>query len=211
MRKSKRIATLAIFVALTAIFNFVPISFGGVSIALMILPLLIVAQIEDFKTTLVAGIILATINIIGWYTIGAAHPLAFAFRNPMVSMFPRVLIGLSTFGVARLAKKLFVRPQFEEKIDSNGNCVRTLMNSKKVVMAENFSTFCATAAGVVTNTLLVGLMTIAFYGGKPFGDGTISIAFLAGLFSINFAIEIVVFSLICPPIVYALRKQLHLG
>ncbi|MEG1608710.1 MAG: hypothetical protein RR348_02470, partial [Clostridia bacterium] len=58
MKKSRRIATLAIMLALTIIFSFLPINFGGLSLALMILPLLVVAQIESLWTTLLAGIML---------------------------------------------------------------------------------------------------------------------------------------------------------
>ena len=53
MKKSytQKIALLALMTALIIIFCFVPITFGTISLALMILPVLIVAQVEDFKTT----------------------------------------------------------------------------------------------------------------------------------------------------------------
>lgn len=207
MKKSKRIATLAIMLALTLIFSFLPINFGGLSLALMILPLLVVAQIENFWTTLLAGIMLGVVNLIVWYTVGAANPLAFLFRNPLVSMLPRVLIGIVTFCVFRLCKKLFVKPKYQKSIGENGIEKSVFLNAKSVMFQQNLASFFATAFGVLTNTFFVGLMSVLLFAGKKYGDGVISAKFLLSLFSINFAIEIVVFSILCPPIVYAIRKQ----
>lgn len=206
MKKSRRITMLAIMLALTLIFNFVPISFSGISLALMILPVLILAQVEDFWTTIISGVMLGIINLIAWYTVGAANPLAFAFQNPMVSMFPRLLIGVFTFGASRLCRKLIVRPKYSDKLTDDGITTRKLLNAKQVIVCENISSFIATVCGVLTNTFFVGLMAVVFYAGKQYGDNSISATFLISLFSINFAIEITVFSVICPPIVYALRK-----
>ena len=52
LQKIRRICLVALMLALTIIFCFVPIQFGTITLALMILPTIIVAQVCDFKTSL---------------------------------------------------------------------------------------------------------------------------------------------------------------
>ena len=85
MKKSytQKIALLALMTALIIIFCFVPITFGTISLALMILPVLIVAQVEDFTTTTILSFIMGIINYIAWFTTKAASPpLSSSVRIP---------------------------------------------------------------------------------------------------------------------------------
>ena len=50
--------------ALTIIFCFVPIQFGTITLALMILPTIIVAQVCDFKTSLLMAVLMGVVNYI---------------------------------------------------------------------------------------------------------------------------------------------------
>ena len=65
----------------------------------------------------------------------------------------------------------------------------------------------SSALGVCGNTALVLGMIWLFYGGKTVGDSAITPEFMAGLVSLNFVIEVVVMTVLTPPIVYAIRKQ----
>ena len=65
----------------------------------------------------------------------------------------------------------------------------------------------ACLAGVLTNTGLVLGMMWAIYGGKSVNDTLISPEFMTAMLSINFVIEVVLFPLITPPVIYAVRKS----
>ena len=97
MGKTKLIALLALMLALTIIFCFVPIQFGPITLALMILPTLILAQVCDFKISLFMGLMMGLINYIAWFTTKAASPIAPIFQNPLVCILPRVLIAVVAY------------------------------------------------------------------------------------------------------------------
>lgn len=97
MGRTKLIALLALMLALTIIFCFVPIQFGPITLALMILPTLILAQVCDFKISLCMGLMMGLINYIAWFTTKAASPIAPIFQNPLVCILPRVLIAVVAY------------------------------------------------------------------------------------------------------------------
>ena len=97
MGRTKLIALLALRLALTIIFCFVPIQFGPITLALMILPTLILAQVCDFKISLFMGLMMGLINYIAWFTTKAASPIAPIFQNPLVCILPRVLIAVVAY------------------------------------------------------------------------------------------------------------------
>ncbi|MEG1394484.1 MAG: hypothetical protein RSD04_01910 [Clostridia bacterium] len=200
MKRSKRIAVLALMFALIIIFNFVPISFGPVTIGLMILPVLIVAQVEDFKMTIACGLCLGLTNLLSWYTTKAGALLAPVFQNPLVCILPRLFIGVVAYAVCHGFGKL-IRPQTVEQDGKN-----IVVNSKQMLASKNAVSAVSALSGVLTNTLLVGVMAVVCYHGKVIGGTAISIEFILGLFSVNFVIEAIAFSLLTPPIVFALNK-----
>lgn len=97
LEKIKRICLVALMLALTTIFCFVPVQFGTITLALMILPTLIVACCCDFKTSAIMGLAMGLINYIAWFTTKAASPVAPVFQNPLVCILPRFLIAVTTY------------------------------------------------------------------------------------------------------------------
>ena len=191
---TKRIAVLALMVALVIIFSFVPISFGTVSLALMILPVLIISQVEDFKTTFILGLFLGVINYIAWFSTKAASPLAPVFQNPLVCILPRVLIGVVAYWVGTGFRALVKK-------------INKPLNKASVISLDTAFSAVSAAMGVVTNTLFVGLFTLLFFNNKTLSNGTaINVSYILAWFGINFIIEIVSFSVIVPPIAFALKK-----
>lgn len=77
----KNITLLALMLALTIIFCFVPVQFGTITLALMILPTIILSQVASFKTSLAMGVIMGVVNYIAWFTTKAASPVA-RFSKP---------------------------------------------------------------------------------------------------------------------------------
>ena len=192
MKKSRRIAVMALMVALTTIFSFVPVSITGVPIGLMILPLLVVSQIEDLKMTISLGIWLGIINLIAWYTTKAGTVLAPVFQNPVICIVPRVLIGIVAHLINKGLKKLFLKPE--------------LPLAAQYGIEEAIVTV-STTCGVLTNTGFVSLFTLLFFNNKTLSNGTaINVNYLLGWFGVGFLIEIIAFPILNGPIVLALRK-----
>lgn len=90
----KNITLLALMLALTIIFCFVPVQFGTITLALMILPTIILSQVASFKTSLAMGVIMGVVNYTAWFTTKAASPVAPIFQNPIVCIVPRILIAV---------------------------------------------------------------------------------------------------------------------
>jgi uncharacterized membrane protein len=189
---TKKIALLSVMLALVIIFCFVPISFGTVTLALMILPVLVVAQIEDFWTTLILSILMGCVNEIAWYTTKAAAPLAPVFQNPLVCILPRILIGVFAWCVTNGLRKLLIK----DKMSANS----------KLAIDQIISAISG-AVGVVVNTGFVGLFTVLLFNGQVMSNGTaISLKYILAWFGINFVIEVIAFALLTPPISLALQK-----
>lgn len=278
LNKIKRITLLSLMLALTIIFCFVPIQFGAITLALMILPTIVVAQTCSFSTSIFMALMMGIINYIAWFTTKAASPVAPIFQNPLVCILPRVLIGvvsyLSRVGLEKLffpsseiARKYKDEYHLEKdlvcfddendissdcryqnecdfhsvcNLDDNDNLSNDCNAEKDCSDTENTVSsessciddittdnrkshsharakdtlksqiICAisTALGVVTNTLFVALFTLIFFNDTSIGQNTIvTVDYVLAWFGLNFAIEVVSFSLITPPIVLALKAS----
>ncbi len=65
----------------------------------------------------------------------------------------------------------------------------------------------STALGVITNTVFVAIFTLIFFNNTSIAENTIiTVEYILALFSLNFAIEVVAFSLITPPIALAIKS-----
>lgn len=189
--KTKRIALLSIMLALTIVFCFVPVQIGPISLAIMILPVLIIAQVEDFKMTTILSFMMGCINLIAWYTTKAASPIAPIFQNPIICIVPRTLIGVVAWLTSHGLQKL-IKPSIKKGLQ---------------IALEQGSIILSTALGVMSNTVFVGIFTLLFYNNSTLKTGVaIDIEYILAWFGLNFAVEVIAFSLLVPPIVLALKK-----
>lgn len=189
--KTKRIALLSIMLALTIVFCFVPVQIGPISLAIMILPVLIIAQVEDFKMTTILSFMMGCINLIAWYTTKAASPIAPIFQNPIICIVPRTLVGVVAWLTIHGLKKL-IKPSIKKGLQ---------------IALEQGSIILSTALGVMSNTVFVGIFTLLFYNNSTLKTGVaIDIEYILAWFGLNFAVEVIAFSLLVPPIVLALKK-----
>lgn len=194
--KTKRIALLSIMLALTIVFCFVPVQIGPISLAVMILPVLIIAQVEDFKMTTILSFMMGCINLIAWYTTKTGLIFAPIFQNPIICIVPRTLIGIIAWLSSHGLKKL-IRPTMRKGVQA---------------VIEQGGIVVSTALGVMTNTIFVGIFTLLFYNNSTLRTGiAIDINFILTLFGLNFAVEVIAFSLLVPPIVLALKKAKLVG
>lgn len=225
LEKIKRICLIALMLALTIIFCFVPVQFGTITLALMILPTLILSQCCDFKTSLIMGLCMGAVNYIAWFTTKAASPVAPIFQNPLVCILPRVLIAITAYltrkGLENVCfKYAFARRHvyeyrrcFSQTTQVNCENENKHNESDKSVKAKDVALHqiiyaISTAVGVVTNTLFVAIFTLLFFNNTSIAQNTVvTVDYVLAWFGLNFAIEVISFSLITPPIVLALRAS----
>ena len=249
LEKIKRICLLALMLALTTIFCFVPVQFGTITLALMILPTLIVACCCDFKSSAIMGLAMGLINYIAWFTTKAASPIAPIFQTPLVCILPRFLIAVTTYltraGLEKaIFKTAFARRhsyEYQRLIDDangkNDDIDERLQNDNSpsndvsqsdiahaehsIIVSKSQKKYQATdtvihhiiyavstAIGVVTNTLFVAIFTLVFFNNTSIAQNTVvTVDYVLAWFGFNFAIEVVAFSLLVPPIVLALRAS----
>lgn len=253
LQKIKRICLVALMLAITIIFCFVPVQIGTITLALMILPTLVVAQVCDFKTTFAVAAFMGVINYIAWFTTKAASPVAPIFQNPLVCILPRILIGVVSYLVRyglqraiffnrplRKYKDEYVREtSYQEDFDAEKSDIaldgedvainQTAANSVENTQinehsdkhskrsskksralkdgAINQAIYTLSAAlGVVTNTVFVAIFTLIFFNGTYIAQNTIvTVEYVLAWFSLNFLVEILVFSFLTPPIVLAIK------
>lgn len=253
LEKIKRICLVALMLAITIIFCFVPVQIGTITLALMILPTLVVAQVCDFKTTFAVAAFMGIINYIAWFTTKAASPVAPIFQNPLVCILPRILIGVVSYLVRyglqraiffnrplRKYKDEYVREtSYQEDFDAEKSDIalvgedvainQTAANSVENTQinehsdkhskrsskksrafkdgAINQAIYTLSAAlGVVTNTVFVAIFTLIFFNGTYIAQNTIvTVEYVLAWFSLNFLVEILVFSFLTPPIVLAIK------
>ncbi len=242
LKKSKRIAILALLLALTVILSVIPIRVSSATLALTLLPVLVLALTQDFLTGLLGGLVMGVTSLVMAFTVGAGSPTALIFQNPLVSILPRLFVPVVAFsvmkGLSALAKRIrrkrshegleAAEPVFEDtpaeraydgadgSPDEDGagadgaQSAAGADSAKKDELPRLLQALIdgvACLAGVLTNTGLVLGMMWAIYGGKSVNDTLISPEFMTAMLSINFVIEVVLFPLITPPVIYAVRKS----
>ena len=194
--KTRRVALLAVMLALVVVLSFLPLNLGAAVLALTILPVLVVALTQDIVTSAAAGLLMGLTSCLMAYTVNAGTLTAPMFQNPLISVLPRVFVPLVVFG-ARTGLSAAVSA-LSRRRSLSARAEKTCLAAVDYVSA---------ALGVVTNTALVLGMIWLVYGGKQVGNAYVSPEFVMGMVSLNFVIEIVVFPLISPPIAYAVRRQ----
>ena len=194
--KTRRVALLAVMLALVVVLSFLPLNLGAAVLALTILPVLVVALTQDIVTSAAAGLLMGLTSCLMAYTVNAGTLTAPMFQNPLISVLPRVFVPLVVFG-ARTGLSAAVSA-LSRRRSLSARAEKTCLAAVDYVSA---------ALGVVTNTALVLGMIWLVYGGKQVGNAYVSPEFVMGMVSLNFVIEIVVFPIISPPIAYAVRRQ----
>ena len=190
--KSRDIAYIGIFsalvVVLQAIAEITKILGLPMSLALGLIPVLVAGQLRGVKTGVIVGGVFGLTSLILAVIYVASLPNSYAriIINPLVSVFPRIMVGL----VSALVYKAFTR---------RGERSR----AKRYV----FSAVSA-LSGVVTNTVLFLGMYAAFAYGRTFDDATIDFKWIiTAVVAINTIIEAVAFPLITGGVVSAVESK----
>lgn len=207
MRNSRTIAINAILFALTIVLTVInsALPIPGVSIAfLMLLPVLIASQVERLSTAAFTGFVLGLSSLVCAFIFpNVMSPL---FYNPLVSVLPRILIGIVSWAVFR-----YTNIAIDKIVDIvNNKKNRTQSKDTDPLKRKGAARFPFVSAfsammGVITNTGIVLAMMWIFFNNKIVGEMVINAQFFTALLSLNFVIEIAVCAVLVPPIVYAIK------
>lgn len=192
LNKNKEIAETAILIAIILAMTFVPyigyISYGGLSITLIHIPVIIGACILGIKGGLIAGGVWGVSCMIKAITAPPTPLEGIIFRNPVISVIPRILSGL----VCAAAFSLF----------------------SKQIKRKSVSSAAAAILGCVTNTVFVMGGIYLIYGEKyseQLGLSTISLGgltnYIIAAFGVNALVEICVAVIITIPVIKALKPK----
>lgn len=185
MLKNKDITFIGIFAALVivlqAIAEIVRLLGLPVSLALGLVPVLVAAELKGVKIGALMGLVFGLTSMVLAIIAASSLPIAVVIINPLVSVLPRVLVGVTCGGVYKALTK------------EDQSKARKIFNSAT-----------ATLTGIVTNTVLFLAMFVAFSYGKTYGDTTVDFKWVvASVIAINTLIELIAFTVIVPAVVLA--------
>jgi len=182
--RARLITIHALLCAVIVIFLIFP-AIGPVKLAFIpIIAVVVSAELLGLKHGVLTGLFFGLVSFAGSYI--SPSVLSQAFHNPLISVAPRVLIGVASYFA--------------------GAGVRKLLPKAKPV----FSYAASAAAAVITNTALVLGVILAFHFGTTFSLGgaaaTVGWQWLSVILVSNSLIELVACTIITPPILVALKK-----
>lgn len=191
--KSRTIALNGILIALMIAMTCTMLVTGGM--AFLPLVVLVVGSVIVGKwTALILGFTFGLISMVSAFIFPS--PTAPIFQNPLVSILPRILIGVVAYGVYSLVEFVFKKCNAKREKALNEYLTKSISTSLGAIFAVFF------------NTLLVLAMIWIVFNGKQFGDINVNKAYILSLISINFVVEIIVTPALSVPVVFAVDKFL---
>ncbi len=191
---SRRIAVTGVLSAFSILLSLIPslgyIPVPPLTITTMHIPVIIAGILEGPVVGGFVGLIFGLSSMYTAATIFAGMPTAFVFLNPLVSVLPRILIGIAAHyaysGINKLTKK------------------------------KSLAIITSALAGTLTNTIGVLGMIYILYA-RQYVDAIIGssdtpvvvknlFAFIFGGIALNVVLEILLAALVCSPIVYAVDR-----
>lgn len=189
---TRKLTVAALLSALVVVMSFTPLGFlptPGLNITLLHIPTIIAAMIEGPVIGMIVGLVFGISSITE--AVLMPNPFSFVFYNPLISVLPRVLIGLITYYVYSFVKK--------------------------VTKNNTISYITGAIAGTITNTTgVLGMIYILYaekylnqmnmVGNNP--NGLTIEKILMGIVATNMLPEIIVASIFSLAICKALSKML---
>ncbi len=189
---TKDIAVTAVLISLMLIFVFVPIKIGPLSLAVLpVMAVVIGCQAQNLKVGLVMGFAFGVASMCGSLLSGTSA----IFLNPLISIFPRIMIPVTSyFTYTAIRKGMVLHAKKKKRVPNKKFCI---------VVASSVSGL----VGAMTNTALVFAMMAVF--AKVQNIEGLS-ALVAGAMALNVPIEWAVAFLVTPTITLTLRTMMKL-
>lgn len=187
--------TLAIMIVLQLFASLLQKLGMPMSLALGLIPVLVVSQTHGIKFGMISGGFFGLITLLFSVIYAGAIPIYSVTINPLVSVFPRVAVG----AVCALSYVVFMR------IARKKNPTPSIKQSRLTLLGISTA---STILGVITNTALFLAMFFAFAHGKTFDGLVIDMKWiLSSIVALNTVIELVLFAIVVPSIVYAMTES----
>lgn len=186
--KSKELAFIGIFAALVIVLQAIAeisrLLGLPMSLALGLIPVLVAALLKGPKVGAAVGLVFGLTSMTLALIAAASMPIARVTVNPLVSVVPRILVGVVCGGVYKLS-------------------ARNAVSKPRRI----FNSVAATLSGIITNTALYLGMFLAFAYGRTFEETTIDFKWvLASVVALNTVVEVVAFTLIVPAVVISVEN-----
>ncbi len=185
--KNLKMAWFGIFSAIIALLTFTPLGYiplGAVSATTVHIPVIIASIVFGIYFGAGLGFVMGVLCILRAVTMASA-PTDLFFMNPVVSVLPRICIGLVAASVFTLSKRI-------------------LKSCKK---RESIAVAISAALATLTNTVLVLFFLVLLYGEKISVSLSQALSFIiASIIAINGIVELVTAILISVPVCLALYK-----
>uniref|UniRef100_UPI003736EFB7 ECF transporter S component n=1 Tax=Anaerococcus octavius TaxID=54007 RepID=UPI003736EFB7 len=104
---SRKLVTAAVLGAITIVLGMTPlglIPLGIINATTMHIPVIIAAIVEGPVVGALVGLIFGVSSLVN--AIVRPNPVSFVFYNPLISIIPRILIGITSYYSYRAVKKL---------------------------------------------------------------------------------------------------------
>ncbi len=178
---------LAIFSAIIILLTFTPLGYiplGSVSATIIHIPVIIGAIVLGIKYGAVLGTVMGLFSL-ARAAVMPTSPLDVLFLNPLVSVLPRILLGITAAAVFIWLKKLLKNKKF----------------------ANPLSIGAAAACATIVNTVTVLGLLVLLYKDEVQVTSSNALSFIIGsIFAINGIIELVSAIVLSIPISIALLK-----
>ncbi len=185
--KNLNIAWFGIFSAIVALLTFTPLGYiplGAVSATTVHVPVIIVSIIFGPLFGSAMGLVMGMLCLFRAVTMPSAITDVF-FMNPIISVLPRICIGVVVSLTFEFLKKLL----------------------KQRKLCKHISIAISAILGTLTNTVLVLFFLVLFHGDKISVGISQAIPYIvASVFAINGLLEIIVAVVLSIPICIALFK-----
>lgn len=186
--------TIALIIVLQALAEVIQLFGLQISLALGLIPVLVIAQLKGWKMGALAGLAFGLVSMTIALIRYLGVPVFQNVINPLISVLPRVLVGIVAGTLAGLFSKI------ERKIKESPK--------PQTIVRKYFFSAIATLAGVLTNTIGFLGMFYLFSAGQSIGNYTINITYIVGMIiAINTVVEAVSYVFIVPAIVEILKTN----
>jgi uncharacterized membrane protein len=184
--------TVAFIILLQALAEVIQLFGLQISLALGLIPVLVISQLKGWKIGAICGLAFGLVSMSIAAIRYSAVPVFRNAINPLVSVMPRILVGIITGALASAFNKLSLKWKERGKY--------------KLFTRKYFLSAIATLAGVLTNTIGFLGMFFAFSAGQSVGGYTVNIAYIFGMIiAINTVVEAVSYVVLVPAITESLR------
>jgi uncharacterized membrane protein len=199
--RTQIISINALLCAIVLLFVLVPLKIGVLDLAVIpIIAILISTEVLGLFNGMLTGLFFGLVSFLNHLL---RHPSVLSdifIKNPMITFFPRIMIGVTVFFTIKLLDYAFSKIHY--KNEKSQKITPKILDTIKYAIGA--------LIGVITNTAgVLGFMYL-FYSGNTLASGVaISGKFILAIIATNSILEAAVCTVVTPAITIAVKKTLE--